>query len=303
MGYHHTSFLADIRDAAVDPHPIVPMNTSSDGGIHGKTTPSDDMELRQDEDISPAMTNKNTATSNRPIEDEFLPQNIGWPTKVPCGSQKCFYHLKTNRQIGYLVAPQTQSGRMSILESGYLLAKQLEHDYNITHFLLGPPIEVNVSNELSKRLNRNLYIESKGRLEKKGSKATRFPRGSTVLIQKVKMAPRRHLILGCVNSKVTAFNDAFPKFLTHVKYKESFVENFSKSLAEAKRILHVEPGLFKDFQVMLDTKGMLHHLDFDRMFRSSGGKFQMPESIMSGCLEALDKMERQVRQRALKRKR
>jgi hypothetical protein len=301
MSYHHTSFLADIiRDAAVDPHPIVPMKTPSDGRIHGRTTPSDDMELRQDTSPAILRSNHTAATSNRPIEDEFLPENIGWPTKVPCGSQKCFYHLKTNRQIGYLVAPQTKSGRNSRLDSGYQLAKQLERDYNITHFLLGPPIEVNVSNELAKRLNRNLYIESTGRLEKKGSKATRFPHGSTVLIQKVKMAPRRHLLLGCVDSKVTAFNDNFPKFLTHVKYKESFVENFSKSLAEAKRILNVEPGLFKDFQVMLDTKGMFHHLDFDRVFSSSRGKFLMPESIMSECLEALDKMERQVRQRALK---
>jgi hypothetical protein len=242
-----------------------------------------------------------TASNNTGREDEFLPENIGWPTRVPCGSQKCFYHLKSNREIGYLVAPQTKSGRMPLLESGYTLAKELERDFNMTHFLLGPPTEHIVSSDLAKRLNRNFYIERTRKMQT-GSKAImRFPKASTILTQKVKLAPRRHLLIGCGDSKIQAFKKNAPKFLPHIRYKESFVKNLHESLALTKRLLEHEPSLFKDFQVMLDTHGQLHHLDFDRVFSSSEGQFRMTKTFEKSCLRELQRVELHF-QRALKQK-
>lgn len=258
---HNTSFLSSISAANKGGNEIVPKKSTLNNGLHDNKVSSDHEELQID---STSAIIRNNNVTHAAKEDEFLPENIGWPTRVPCGSQKCFYQLQSNPQVGYLVAPQTNSGRLSILQSGYQLAQQLESDYNVTHFLLGPPTEIRVSNELAKHLNRNLYIESKGRL-RTGRHACRFPKGSMAVTQKVALAPKRHIILGCVKSKVRAFEHDIPKFLRHhVKYKQSFIQNFHESLKAAKRLLENEPCLMKDFQLMVDEKGRSYHLDIDR---------------------------------------
>jgi hypothetical protein len=63
---------------------------------------------------------------------------------------------------------------------------------------------------------------------------------------------------------VRAFEHDIPKFLRNVKYEKPFIQNFHQSLAAAKRLLEPEPCLMKDFQLMVDEKGMSYHLDFDR---------------------------------------
>lgn len=306
LSYHHSSLVPHLYQQLREPaNEIVPvkMSTSLDGLRDSMFPLSDRKELHQQDSIPDMTTSEEriTASNNTDREDEFLPENIGWPTRVPCGSQKCFYQLKSNRQIGYLVAPQTKSGRMSLLESGYLLAKQLERDFNMTHFLLGPPTEHIVSSNLAKRLNRNFYIERTRKMQT-GSKAKRFPKASTILTQKVKLAPRRHLLFGCVDSKIQAFKKTAPKFLQHIRYKESFMKNLHESLALTKRLLKHQPSLFKDFQVMLDMHGQLHHLDFDRVFSSSGKQFHMPKTFEKSCLRKLQRVELHFR-RALKQKR
>lgn len=176
------------------------------------------------------------------------------------------------------------------------LAQRLKRDFKIHHFLLEAPTEHKISKEMAKRLNRNLFIESK-RVVVTGKHARRFKAGSKASIQKVKLAPKRHVLVGCLESKVYAFKKFFPKFLQYIADKESFARNFNKSLASAQLLLDSEPCMTKDFQGLVDKKGLFYHLDFDRCFRSSGRKFRVSNrTIVYGpCAKTLGKIEQYVR--------
>lgn len=56
-------------------------------------------------------------------------------------SQKCFYCLRTNHQVGYLLALDAWPGLACL---GFQLAQKLEKYHDIKHFLLGPPKKVKV---------------------------------------------------------------------------------------------------------------------------------------------------------------
>lgn len=226
--------------------------------------------------------------------DKLLPENIEPSLKVPCGSLKCFYQLKSNPQAGYLVSPDAKRKRIKALQAGWVVANELKINYNISHFLLEPPISMNVSEALAKRLNRNLYIESIRKLKKHGQKANRFPTGSTISIQKVEVAPKKHLLIGCVPRKMRALRKDLPKFVSYVNDTKAFASSFTKGFDTALQILEDHPCLTKDFQVMVDTNGTVYHLDFDRCFKSSTQKFQLTKSETKSCSSRLDIVRRYI---------
>lgn len=151
-----------------------------------------------------------------------------------------------------------------------------------------------VSKEIAKRLNRNIYIEKDRIMLSRTKSRQRFPAGSIVYVQKVRLAPKRHLLMGCVDSKVATFKKDFPKLVPYIKFKKSFAKTVSKGLAEAKKLVEIEPCLVKDFQIMVDAKGNIYHLDFDRCFRSSRAKWRMSKEVTRSCMKALDKMDRDI---------
>ena len=141
------------------------------------------------------------------------------------------------------------------------------------HFMLGPPTKVKVSENLANRLNRNLYMERDRTKLSRRKARKRSPTGSTVYAQKVKLAPKQHMIVGCVQTKVSAFEKDWPSFIPQIKFQKSFAKNFRANLLRAKELLEAEQCLVKDFQIMVNAKGELFHLDFDRCFRSTGKKW------------------------------
>lgn len=286
--HRQRSFLGSIIDPDASASTT---NTREATSVTSITTISKEEDKEKDTPVNESASNSNSSR-----QDDFLPENIGFPSKVPCGSQKCFYHLISNRQVGYLVNPETKSNRLKVLNDGWELANRLEREHGIQHFLLSPPTPVKVSKEMAKRLNHNLYIERTRKIQR-GKKAHRFPKYSTVYVQKVQMAPKQHLLLGCVPSKVAAFRKDLVKFMPNVNrnHTDTFLENVSKNLKDAKTLIDREPCLVKDFQVMIDTKGRLYHLDFDRCFSSSGHVFHMPRTFTRKCMRVLDRMERYIR--------
>ena len=75
---------------------------------------------------------------------------------------------------------------------------------------------------------------------------------------------------------------------------KEFCQEFPYHLLRAKELLEAEKCLVKDFQIMVNAKGELFHLDFDRCFRSTGKKWHKGKSFTSSCLKALDKMDRRI---------
>lgn len=256
---------------------------------------ADDIEELMTEPMIPLFNKTNQKST---LNDAFYAQNLEWSKrKVPCGSQKCLYRIKSDPQIGYLVASEEHSSRRSILlDLGWQLAQQLERDYKIKHFLLGPPQVVKVSRDLAKRLRQNLYVEKTREMLRGKQLWRRYPRGSIIHVQKVQLAPKNHLLLGCVDAKIDSFQQDWPTFSSLVKFKESFARNFRNGLDEAKRLLKDEPCLVKDFQVIVDIRGELYHLDFDRCFGSYGRKWHMNSNITESCLDSLDKINHVVQE-------
>lgn len=234
------------------------------------------------------------------IKFKFNPIDLDTSKQINCGWHKCFYPSKSDRHFGYLIARAIASsgyrrrGRLQSLESAWQLAKHLENEYGMKHFLLAPPINITVNKRLSSLLNVNLKSETNSPQFRRRA----FRLGMPAFVQKVKTAPKHTLLIGCKDSKVAIFDKAVEKFVGHIHNKTSFVQHFTANFADARDLLHKEPCLLLDFQVLVDTRGTVYHLDFDRCFKGRSGDRKhgpKPEKVKeSECFLALEMFERKV---------
>lgn len=236
------------------------------------------------------------------MDDSFQVKNLDVSKGVPCGGNKCFFRLKDNPDVGYLVQPDvfrydkrtTHEQLFQLQLNSWEFAEQLRQENNIQHFLLEPPTKVKVTKKLAKQLNANIFSEAR---EVKYDE-DRFKWKSTVFIQKVKLAPEPNIIIGCTTTKQGQFKRNAEEFFARVNDKDTFLERFSSALKQVKRVLKEEPCLFRDFQVLLDTSGQVYHLDFDRCFSSRDPAIKRRErkSRVNLCLRTIDGVEQKVKQ-------
>lgn len=237
------------------------------------------------------------------VDDSFRLKNLDVSKRVPCGANKCFFRLKTDPTVGYLVQPDVfrydkRTSPEQLFHTqvvSWEFAEQLRTEHGIHHFLLEPPSKVKVTKKLARKLNANIFSEAREVKYKK----RRFPRGSTAFIQKVRLAPEPNIIFGSTPTKRAYFKRNADEFLEKVSDKEAFLKRFSEGLRLTKKLLASEPCLCNDFQVLLDTSGHLHHLDFDRCFssRHPHGKRNIERSPrILHCLRRIDEAQRHVQQ-------
>ena len=246
--------------------------------------------------------NNETAAENTSVDDTFQLKNLDISKRVPCGANKCFFRLKTNVNVGYLVQPDvfrydthtSPDQLFKTLEVSWEFAEQLRRKHGIKHFLLEAPTKINVNERLAKQLNSNIWSEARG----VQYDTDRFPEGSTAFIQKVRLAPEPNLIIGCTASKRDQFKRNADTFLAEVSDKEAFARHFAENMKLTRSLLDSEPCLFKDFQILLHTNGEVFHLDFDRCFSSRGAENKRIErkSRVHRCLRELDNVENQIMQ-------
>ena len=217
-------------------------------------------------------------------EQEFSLEGIDFDAPAPCGRHKCFFQLKSDDSVGYLAAEvearsvdnneeESASSYSQVMNIGYQLAKYLEGEYAIKHFLLAPPHEIMISQPLAEKLNINLYHPGTGERKKKW--ADRFLNESSLVVQKVAVAPSPSAFIRNHPNTQKWIYDGFDDFLTSVQHKTRFVKQFRKELNEAAKLIAKEPFYAKDFQALVDTSGRLYHIDFD-VFKP---KNKVPESI------------------------
>lgn len=223
--------------------------------------------------------------------------------RASCGFIKCYFRSKADSQGGYVVAPTSRktAGRLKSLTKSWKFAEQLRRDHGIKHFLLAPPTDVLVTKELSARLNENLWNERTQRPFRQN--LTRFRKGSTVIVQKVKAAPRQRLLIGCARPKLRVIHKQIHKFALKVKDKEAFACRFNETFTQVRDLLLHEPCLIYDFQVFIDTMGNIYHLDIDRCFNAKTTKkknVRRDKMVKSHWYKSLDKIEQTVYQ-ALKK--
>jgi hypothetical protein len=130
--------------------------------------------------------------------------------------QKCFFPLKSNSTIGYLVAPATQHRASSsqVLKAMYVsydYAVYLQDKYKIEHFLLSNIMKLTILTDHASHLNLNLWNEDFDKMYKKEQE--HYPEGSMLFVQKAKTAPEPHLLLGCLPDKLLNFKKALKRIL------------------------------------------------------------------------------------------
>ena len=227
----------------------------------------------------------------------FLPQNLALPNRIPCGKEKCFFRLKSDRNVAFLVSRfedrDDRQERFETLQAGWQLATMLEQEYHIHHFLLAPPEIIIISSKLESRMNTNLWSEKYEKKTYKNKGQKRFVRGSKAFIQKVQVAPSKPLLVGCAASKLEPFFKHVDAYKRAVRYPESYAQNIQQGFNTSRQMLQKEPCLIKDFQIMLDTKGNVFHLDFDRCFMPDHGseKYVIAQEEIDSCLAVLNDVE------------
>lgn len=258
--------------------------------------------IKEDNDARGETTIR-TETSffeNTAVDDTFQLENLDTSKRVPCGANKCFFQLKTDVTVGYLVQPDvfrydtntSPDELFKTLEVSWEFAEQLRRNHGIKHFLLEAPTKIQIDKGLAKQLNSNIWSEARG----VQYDTDRFREGSTAFIQKVRLAPKPNLIIGCTASKREQFKRNAGAFLAQVNDKKGFARHFAENMKSARSILDSEPCLFKDFQLLLHTDGELFHLDFDRCFSSRGAEKKRTErkSRIHRCLKEMDNVESQI---------
>lgn len=235
------------------------------------------------------------------LDSLFDVKDLDVTRRTTCGWEKCFFHSKSDKHVGYLLAPTTKRTRrrFKAIEGAYKYAEYLKREYNITHFLLAPPTRIKVTKSLESRLNHNLWDEHFRRSY--GKRYKRFKSGQTIVAQTVQKAPKEMLLLGCKKSKLHAIQKNMDKFIVKIKDTESFAKRFKESFAETRQLLQKEPGLALDFQVWIDTSANIYHLDFDRAFNTNTAQqkrkgYPVEKLVKSECYKTLDTIERRVNQ-------
>lgn len=227
--------------------------------------------------------------------DSFLPNNVEMAKQVPCGQYKCFFWSK------YLVAPSIRKKDTDLqwfetLESGWNLAEELKDENGIQHLLLEPPMKLKVSKQLARCLNKNLFSEKKQN-KIRGKKAKRFPKGSTVFVQKVQAAPKNSIVVGCTDTNMDSFKQRMKDFAKTIKNIGFFSRNFKQGLATARELLENEVCMTKDFQVecwWIQTGLTFYHLDFDRCFMPDDPKtkYEISREETKSCHKVLNEIDR-----------
>lgn len=192
----------------------------------------------------------------------FRPENIVVQNFVPCGNSKCFYPIKSDPQVGYLVWDAEYLRRsvdtvMKKCEATLGFARSLEERHGpINHCLLGNPISLQLSSDLASTMNENCpYTGSRFRPEH-GNK-TRYHPGHEVVIQKSHRISGSNIIVKVYRGeKFDEFNKRLKEFLsTAVAHPTSFARRFNENMVRTRQLLREEICLGQDFQVLVDSEG------------------------------------------------
>ena len=231
-------------------------------------------------------------------DESFWLENLDVSKPVRCGANKCFFELKGDPHMGYLISPEKfrfehRKGSDEVfkaLDASFQFAEYLRREHNIEHFLRTPPTNITVSKVLASYLNSNIWSEARQeKLEK-----SRFQKGKLAFAQKVTKAPESTIIFGCTASKRGLFSKRVAEFLTHVKDKDAFVQNFVGNITAMKKLLEAETCLLIDFHALIDAEGQIFHLDFDRCFSNQNLGQRRSKKPSASCFRVIDRVEKEL---------
>jgi hypothetical protein len=217
------------------------------------------------------LFNNNSKVPNN--EEAFELENFG---QARCGGRKCFVRLKSNQDVGYLIAHEGATFTAHIYKEfnrTWTLAKRLQQDYNVSTLLLEPPLEL---------LDKDIHFVNQlnallATADREGGKTNpiRISTEGPLVVQKVQVAPEPNMLWHMLWAKELSQDlKVYMHFLNISVTGDK--GNFSRSLLDNLSVMRqivqdMEYScLTKDFQFIIDYEGGIHHLDLDRCFQAHG---------------------------------
>jgi len=227
--------------------------------------------------------------------------------KAMCGFHKCLFIDKLDPNIGYLIETKktNRNATRSLIkkQKAFDQAQRLKVEYKIRHFLDGPPfIDKVPTSKIGDRMNSMIvYVYD---FEAKARNQPRYFENTNVIVQRNRMGPIPHALIGCQNEKKQHSIQSIEKLINNsIKPSDRmrFYEHFHDELNSTAKLLQKEPLLVNDFQVMIDTNGRVYHLDFERMisFKKIGKNITLDECL--NCLNTLSEHVDMLRFQFLKK--
>ena len=234
-----------------------------------------------------------------------LEDHLDFTVPIDCGYNKCFFHSRKEEGKGYLVARSggdqlTFQNMKQAWKDVQRLEEMLANATSTTsnapllpfrHFLAGPTKSVEIANNhtLTKmnELARGWWVDKAGRRSKAKSYYGSFEKSKRifVLVQEIHIAPKPHLLVFCNPDQEHKTIQQISNFSTSIQNKESFLSTFDEEWDQllvhqsTPSILQMEPRLWYDFQILVDTKGQIYHIDLDRTPNKNGN----PKSKLKGA--------------------
>ena len=231
------------------------------------------------ENLADTQTKQKIAVVKSSISKKELLEDLDFNV-ARCGAFKCFFQSK-DKKTGWLLANDRDPGEKglrfkdmppllsSTWQAGWELAKKLEDQYNIRHFMMEPPVIIDDSGADPHKKSHLMK-----RIEKKADSLVSF--SEPILAQKIRVAPSDAIELKTFNGhfkskdKKNHHDDMFKlrSLLEKVPKNKlaSFTRHFSSDIDVIFDILKDYPLFAEDFQIMVDPFGRVYHIDFDGHF-------------------------------------
>ena len=176
---------------------------------------------------------------------------------------------------GYVIAQEnrTKSGEVlglmkSKLDDAWIIASHIHHTYNLSTLLLGPAEMISKDVQFVDSLNNKLLHHRVPTQKIQG-----FNANKPITVQQSLVMPEPtffwHYTVSVVIKKLLNVDSIYTDFVqTHVRDYYLFIETLQKDVNATKQMLmdNNYPCLLHDFQLMIDFKGRIHHIDLDRCF-------------------------------------
>ena len=200
-----------------------------------------------------------------------------------CGSLKCFYPSVSNPTTGYLVGRQKVAKHVMKAShvAAHLGGKSLSIPGEVPHL-------VNVTADMRCFLANTTFIPN---LSLHNQLIAFRLYEDQVVVHRMIRASEPNLVIGDTRPELDKFREDWPVFAEQNGLDTpEYCERFRKNMEWVKQDCETYLGLKYDFQVMLDTKGDVLHVDVDRVFEVTPNttKFRLAEQDLIKTFAALD---------------
>jgi hypothetical protein len=227
-------------------------------------------------DKTAAATVKNFRTAHAAFDWNDVQAVQG--VKGKCGADKCFWHSTSDPEnVGYLIA--SAKYHWEPMKKAYDFAVDvLESKCNAKHLFLEPPQKVKVWHTLVGQLNKlrhneqGSFVKEKGEEPRKVLERDVFEEDDNfVVVQKVRVAPKPHLMFGFMASKWTMMCEKeIPRFRSELLASGFSLSEIETKLEAERRgvecAMQHSDTYWYDLQGLIDIEGNYFHIDIDSQY-------------------------------------